>query len=201
MSDPKLTTLELALLGLVDLQPQSGYDIHKLFATTPMGIFSSSPGAIYPALARLEKGGLLTSELDDSTPARPRRVYSTTTAGEAALEKWLREMVNREELVRDPRVPVLRFSLAEARLTRSEAIDYLNGFRREVSAYLDELREYTERMLAKKMIHPRLSLQHGIDGLECQLCWIESAIAELERVRQAEVADHRSPNRKEKNHG
>ena len=37
----------------------SGYDLRKIFTTTAMGSFSDSPGAIYPALARLEANGLV----------------------------------------------------------------------------------------------------------------------------------------------
>ena len=47
--------LGYALLGLIHQQPLSGYDVKKIFASTPMAGFSDSPGAIYPALRRLEK--------------------------------------------------------------------------------------------------------------------------------------------------
>ena len=52
-----LSTLSLAILGLIHQQPQTGYDIRKLFATTPLGHISNSPGAIYPALKRIEDAG------------------------------------------------------------------------------------------------------------------------------------------------
>ena len=42
------TSLEYALLGLIHMQPQSGYDLRKIFETTPMGHYSSSPGAMAP---------------------------------------------------------------------------------------------------------------------------------------------------------
>ena len=53
-----------ALLGLLHGSSLSGYDVRKIFTETPMGSFSNSPGAIYPALERLEKAGLR-SHLDD----------------------------------------------------------------------------------------------------------------------------------------
>jgi len=58
-----LTTLEYALLGLLDRQPSSGYDIARRFAETPLAHFSSSPGAIYPALRRLERAGMVDGRL------------------------------------------------------------------------------------------------------------------------------------------
>lgn len=44
----------------------SGYDLRKVFAETALGSYSSSPGAICPALARLEKQGLVIGEEDRS---------------------------------------------------------------------------------------------------------------------------------------
>ena len=40
------TSLGYALLGLIHLQPQSGYGLRKVFESTPMGHYSWSPGAI-----------------------------------------------------------------------------------------------------------------------------------------------------------
>jgi len=188
MSRKRLTTLDCALLGIVDIEPVSGYDIHRLFSTSPMGAFSSSPGAIYPALDRLEKQGLLRAMLDDSTPTRPRRVYSMKEAGEAALEAWLREPVSRDELVRSPRVPVLRFSLAERRLSRSECISYLEGFRRAVTSYAAELREYVANQPSSGQVHTRLAVEHGIEGYECQARWAERATEELKRAPETRLS-------------
>ena len=36
----------------------SGYDLRKVFEETALGNYSSSPGAIYPALSRLEQQGI-----------------------------------------------------------------------------------------------------------------------------------------------
>jgi DNA-binding PadR family transcriptional regulator len=183
MPDAALTTLDHALLGLLALTPMSGYDVSRLFATTPLAHFSSSPGAIYPALKRLEQRALMTSTLDTTTETRPRRVYALTEAGRSSLDAWLRQSVTRDELVRDGRAPILRFSLSEGRLSGDEVIAYLEGFRREVSDYLDELRSYCERTAESQSLQERLALEHGIRAYECQADWIEYAIGELRRPR------------------
>lgn len=180
MDEQSLTTLEYGLLGLISLAPMSGYDVHKAFATTPLAHFSSSPGAIYPALRRLERRGLLQATLDRTTETRPRRVYSLTEAGNAALEAWLHQQVTREELVRGAGAPILRFSVAGGRLSPQEVVIYLEGYRRVVEAYLEELRGYlpaTTRPEAPP--HARLSLEHGIRGFESELRWADGAIAEI----------------------
>jgi len=53
------SALAFALLGLIGQEPRSGYDLRKFFSSTPMISFSDSPGAIYPALRRLEQRGLV----------------------------------------------------------------------------------------------------------------------------------------------
>ena len=179
MSDRALTTLEYALLGLLDRQPASGYDIARLFASTPMAHFSSSPGAIYPALRRLERAGLIAGRLDRATEARPRRVYTVTESGRAALGAWLRQPVTRQELVRDGRAPILRFSFAEGHLSRGELLRYLEGYRREVATYLEEL-GHVRAAMGNRTPHQRLALDHGIRAYESQLAWTTGAIRILE---------------------
>ena len=61
-----LSTLSLAVLGLIQQEPRSGYDLRKIFSTTPMGHFSTSPGAIYPALKRIEKSGWIRGNIDNN---------------------------------------------------------------------------------------------------------------------------------------
>ena len=67
------STLGFALLGLLQQQPRSGYALRRVFATTPMGHYSSSPGAIYPALRRLEQQGLVRGALDRGPSQRPKK--------------------------------------------------------------------------------------------------------------------------------
>lgn len=182
MAQDRPSTLEYALLGLIGLSPMTGYDIHKLFATTPLAHFSSSPGAIYPALRRLAGRGLLEARLDTTSEARPRRVYSLSLAGEDALEDWLRQPVTREELVRGGGAPVLRFALAEGRLSKSEILSYLEGYGKAVKAYLEELSGYVEQKAKSGGLHERLALDHGVRGYQSELDWIAAAAARIKRA-------------------
>jgi Transcriptional regulator PadR-like family len=59
MAEPQLTSFEHILIGLVCLSPASGYDLKRIFAYTPMGIYQPSCGSLYPALRRLEAKGLV----------------------------------------------------------------------------------------------------------------------------------------------
>lgn len=184
MTDDRPTTLEYALLGLISLAPMSGYDVHKVFDTTPLAHFSSSLGAIYPALRRLERRGLLTARLDRAIEARPRRMFSLTPAGEAALEAWVRQPVTREELIGTGE-PILRFALAGGRLSTAEVVAYLEEWGRALDGYLEELRGHQAAMEAQPQVPPHgmMALEHGIWGFECQRRWIDHALAQVRARR------------------
>lgn len=183
MTHHHLTTLEYALLGLISMSPMTGYDVHKVFDTTPFGHFSSSPGAIYPALNRLARRGLLDASMDTKRETRPRRVYALTEAGEETLEAWLRQPVTRDELIRMSGSPILRFNFAWGRLTRKEVLAYLETYRRVVGAYIDELLSYADQLRAPERFHNRLALEHGICRYRSELEWIESATNAIKRAR------------------
>ncbi len=113
-------TLSFLLLGVVDGQPCSGYDLRRLFQDTPIGSFSDSPGSIYPALRALARRGLVRSTIDASARLRPRQVYRVTAAGRAALVDWLREPVVGRQVLRDPDLFAAKLAFMSGRLRAPE---------------------------------------------------------------------------------
>ena len=91
-----ISSLGYAVLGLLHQQTRSGYDLRKIFANTPMGSFSDSPGAIYPALQRLEKQGLVRSQLQPSS-GRRRRVFRPTASGKRAFRAWQTKSISTDD--------------------------------------------------------------------------------------------------------
>jgi DNA-binding PadR family transcriptional regulator len=59
-----ISKLGYALLGWLRANPASGYDLHKVFSTTAMMTYSDSPGAIYPALRRLQEQDLIRGSIE-----------------------------------------------------------------------------------------------------------------------------------------
>ncbi|KUP96542.1 PadR family transcriptional regulator [Thermobifida cellulosilytica] len=92
--------LRLYLLKLLDERPRHGYEIISLLRDRFLGIYSPSPGTIYPRLARLEEEGLVTHEEVDG-----RKVYRLTDKGRAELHERTRDLEDLEreltESVRD----------------------------------------------------------------------------------------------------
>ncbi len=84
----ELKDLEALILGVVaECQPCSPYYVHKAFFRSPSQFFSGSAGAIYPAVKRLEKRGLLKSTRSGSR-GKPSKSLTVTEAGMKELSVW-----------------------------------------------------------------------------------------------------------------
>ena len=90
--DPQMLkgVLSLLLLHLVAEQEDYGYAL--VLRLHAQGLDDLGEGSVYPALSRLESGGLLTSRLVRSVSGPARRYYVLTPAGHVerarALAAW-----------------------------------------------------------------------------------------------------------------
>jgi DNA-binding PadR family transcriptional regulator len=82
------TAVTWAVLGLVALEPRSGYDIKRVVDRTIRHFWAASYGQIYPELKRLEEVGWIAGD-DAPRGGRTRRIYRITPAGTRALHAWL----------------------------------------------------------------------------------------------------------------
>ena len=172
-----ITRLEHAILGLLLTQARSGYDVRRLFETTPIGHFSGGPGAIYPALRRLQAKGLIQQVRSRSTSRRRRELFRPTAAGRRAILRWLRAVPTRDDVVWTVEDQVLKLAFMGAVLTQAEISRFLRAYRREVSRYARELR--SQLAVLKLPGIPRLALQHGIALYETRARWAARAIHTL----------------------
>ena len=166
------------------MHPQSGYDLRKVFETTPMGNFSSSPGAIYPALKALEKKGWIRGEPDNTESLRPRLVYSITEEGDAILRAELEKPVTHEDLIWHFDLVMLRFAFID-RIGNKQALRFLGEFRTESEAYVDNL-EGAHGSQCENTCRPcgRLALEHGIQAPAVAPSGPKKAIEELSTARK-----------------
>lgn len=179
----RISILELALIGLIKQQAQSGYDLRKTFATTAMRHFSDSPGAIYPALSRLEKRGWIAAveSADRQGESRRRRVFELTATGNGALIECVGRRVTRDDIIYRMPELMLRFAFMDGNVPRSTAIQFLDQFEQALGAYLGELRTGFARLISTIPINTGLlAFQSGIEGMEAQLAWARHARTRLE---------------------
>jgi DNA-binding PadR family transcriptional regulator len=84
--------LRLYLLKLLDEAPRHGYEVIRLLQDRFLGVYSPSPGTIYPRLARLEEEGLVTHDEIDG-----KKVYRITDKGREEINSRLDDLAELEE--------------------------------------------------------------------------------------------------------
>jgi PadR family transcriptional regulator, regulatory protein PadR len=87
-------SLDLLVLKTLSLAPMHGWGISQRVQQISGGELEVNQGSLYPALQRLEKDGLITSEWGLTDNNRQARYYRITAAGRRALgrevEDWKR---------------------------------------------------------------------------------------------------------------
>jgi len=78
--------LDLLLLAVLEKGPAHGYAVIESLRARSGGTFDLPEGTVYPALHRLEKDGLLSSQWSEGT-GRRRRVYQLTPKGITVLAR------------------------------------------------------------------------------------------------------------------
>ncbi len=81
-------SLRHAVLGLLSIEPSTGYELTRRFDPSLANAWHASHSQIYPLLSRMEREGLVEVV---SEGARRSRTWAATDAGRAELRHWLVE--------------------------------------------------------------------------------------------------------------
>ena len=119
--------LRLYLLKLLDEAPRHGYEVIRLLQDRFMGVYSPSPGTIYPRLARLEEEGLVThDELDG------KKVYRITDKGREEIQARLHDLAELEEEITESVRDIAREVTEDVRDTVRNLREELTWMTRDV---------------------------------------------------------------------
>lgn len=76
--------LDTLILAVLDAGPRHGYAVIEALQQRSDGLLELPTGTVYPALRRLERGGLLVGQWS-TVGGRKRRTYHLTRAGRRVL--------------------------------------------------------------------------------------------------------------------
>jgi transcriptional regulator len=79
-------TLELLILQVLHQETMHGYRIAHWIRDRSQGVLDVEQGALYPALHRLNRKGLIAGEWGETEQGRRARFYRLTAKGQQALE-------------------------------------------------------------------------------------------------------------------
>lgn len=176
----RINKSQFAILGWLSKGPMSGYDLKQKFAKVTPFHWTESNAQIYPILKKLEKDGLVSSRLDESSGGRNRRLYLITSEGLALLEDWLREPTEpaqyREEML-------LKLTMGE-HLDKDEIKEHIEHYHQNIKQQrimLKSVIAHTNRTHNDAPDHDYLNMTFDFANkvLEAKDLWCENALQNL----------------------
>jgi DNA-binding PadR family transcriptional regulator len=180
-----LTLLEYVVLGLISVQPQTGYSIINFFS--PQGVYSwsASPGSIYPILKRLEQQDIIRGELLMEHETRTRKLYRLSPLGEQLLDAWLRVVPSVLPLYEQREIAMWRFQFMEGRLNKRDIIQWIDEYLDNIRIHDAGRRFWAEGTLAalaesgQSSLHRQLILEAGMMEVNSLRTWLEMVRARM----------------------
>lgn len=171
----RATSVRCFILGLLNRQPMSGYDIKCFLKSLSWLIGSPSFGSLYPALHSLLEDGLATMRALPRLDKPPRKTYTITEAGRDVLEEWINQPVAPDASLKDF---VMRLILA-GNLSRDGVVAHLQMRRTQVAAHHSTLTATTRIMDEGVDLREHLSLDYGLAIAIAELAWLDSKLDQL----------------------
>lgn len=176
---------QYAILGMLTLEPMSGYDFRKA-AEQCLGFFwQESYGQIYPTLKKMCESGFL-SHSRETTKGKPDRlVYSITAKGREAFRKWL----DREAGIEPKRNELLLKLFFGGKTDLDQQIRELESIRRSHEEQLAELKSIEDWHVRNYKHHALtpywlVTIRFGIHRMAAMVEWCRESIAALRRARK-----------------
>jgi PadR family transcriptional regulator AphA len=177
-------TLEFAILGFLNYQPLSGYDLKKLFDHSVRHFWSADQSQIYRTLARLTDQGLADVTLEEQIERPDRKVYHITQAGREALRQWLSGPFPTESSRSAPLVQVFfsgQLSDEEILAKFQQAAQFFRTILEHYNQVPEQVEEYIEWVDSpRESYFWMLTLELGMKTMQTQLEWAESVIQRLQ---------------------
>jgi PadR family transcriptional regulator AphA len=175
-------SLDYAILGWLNKEPMSGYDLKKQFDQGVGYFWPVDQTQIYRTLDRLVEQGNVSMHEEIQHNRPNRKVYTVTEAGQAELRRWLTSPQSLPVL-RDPLLIQIFFA---ASLSNAEIIELLEH---QLAEHSRRLAYYQQKVLfpldapvgtpegvSREQMLRRQVLEYSLRREQTYLEWLEQAI-------------------------
>jgi PadR family transcriptional regulator AphA len=175
-----------AILGFLEYQPMTGYDLKKYFDQSIAHFWSATQSHIYKALENLEKDGMVESHIIPQEGKPNRKEYKITEAGRAELYRWastplsfevprhawliqvfFAHSLSNEDIARlfENRIADIREYLSQCHLAQEHIDENHQRVR------LDRLRDLWQ-----------LTLDYGVEYYQNEINWLEKTLPRIHNL-------------------
>ncbi len=169
-----------ALLGILAIQPHSGYEIKKFIESSLAYFWKESYGQIYPVLKQLTNEGAITSRTIHQIGKPDKTVYSITEKGHNALRKWLEEPAEKEMLRSEFLLKLFLGSNSQP----DDILHHITGYQEKIENELEQYQEISQMINTQfadneNAFYWKLVLDLGIRRLNVSLQWCKDAVINI----------------------
>lgn len=168
-----IVTIKYVILGFLSETPLTGYDLKKKFASSEVFHWSGNNNQIYRSLVELHDEQLVTLEVQQQDNKPPRKVYTITEQGRAALHQW---MVTAPELPQIQHGLLVKLTWAD-QLAPAELSSMLATYAEDLRVHVLMLREQAHRN-GEHSLKDRIA-EHWISIYQAELDWVMNLQQEI----------------------
>lgn len=167
--------LEYIVLGIVNYEDMTGYDIKKYIESGIRVFYKASFGSLYPILKKLAIKGLVTM-YESNNGGRNKNYYHITEEGKSVFENWLKTPIMMDDGNGTQLVKIYFYDL----LPEDKCRELLTKYRENNVKYLKGLHELEEQYVNarnKDCYYYKLSvLYYGIRVIQETIKWCDDII-------------------------
>ncbi|MEI7847179.1 MAG: PadR family transcriptional regulator [Chloroflexota bacterium] len=185
--------LSHAILGFLEYQPMSGYDLKKYFDQSIAHFWSATQSHIYKALETLEKEGLVEVEIIQQDGKPNRKLYQITEPGRVELHRWVSAPMPLE-IKREAWLIQVFFahgnSNEEIALLFEKRIEAIQEHITRCQAAQANIDENYERLGITRLRDLwQLTLDCGIDYYENEIAWLKKTLPRIQALPKMELPE------------
>jgi DNA-binding PadR family transcriptional regulator len=140
----------IALLGFIEEEPRSGYDLKRAIDERMEHLLEMSAGTVYYTLKRLEAKGWVKGNVTRKGKRPEQRIYRITAAGTAAFNHLLEDVMDRPQQFVSPFDLALYFTPRMAPEAVTRAVDKHLA---DLARFRDSLHTLEERFPVRWPFH------------------------------------------------
>jgi PadR family transcriptional regulator, regulatory protein AphA len=189
MTATRISRTDAAILGMLTVEPMSGYDMKRFCDQSLAHFWHESYGNLYPRLKRLKAAGLVSAREERRERAPDATVYSLTAAGRRRFLAWLREEPEPEQVRSEFMLKVFFGSHAGPELC-AERIRAYREHQEAVRVEYGRIEAMVRKGLAERPEVPYwlMSLRRGQLLNEARLRWSDECLDLIEDTDSEEAS-------------
>ncbi len=179
MPHRRLTPTSYTLLGYLSITPMSGYDLTAAIHRSVAQFWPVSKSQIYKELPRLEADGLIAGTEVSQQLIPDKRIYATTSAGLAELDRWLAGDDLPPTLSRMPELLKLFFGHRMGDQAIRSMLLAERAAETAAVARFEAILAHLEAVPAARYV--RATARYGLISSKAYIKWVDETLAELAR--------------------